>query len=82
MSQLRPGVAKQINKLFFKKRKKCLVFYVGRAQPPLSVVLLLIFWSFRSKGMNSSRLLWGTPLASCLTTKHRNQEINEGSLRV
>ena len=26
-----------------------LVFYLGRAQPPLSIVLLLIFWSFQYK---------------------------------
>ena len=31
-----------------------LIFYLGRAQPPLSIVLLLIFWSFCSQGMNSN----------------------------
>lgn len=30
-----------------------LISYLGRAQPPLSTVLLLIFWNFCLQGMNS-----------------------------
>ena len=33
-----------------------LVFYLGRAQPPLWIVLLLIFWNFCPQGMNSNCL--------------------------
>ena len=30
-----------------------LISYLGRAQPPLSTLLLLIFWNFCPQGMNS-----------------------------
>ena len=36
-----------------------LVFYLGRAQPPLWIVLLLIFWNFCPQGMNSNYSPWG-----------------------
>ena len=32
--------------------------YLGRAQPPLSIALLLTLWSFCPQGMNSSGLPW------------------------
>ena len=36
------------------ENEKYVVSLLGRAQPPLSVVLLLIFWSFCPQRMNSS----------------------------
>ena len=36
-----------------------LIFYLGRAQLPLSIVLLLIFWSFSLQGMNLQLLYPG-----------------------
>ena len=36
-----------------------LIFYLGRAQPPLWIVLLLIFWNFCPQGMNSNCFPWG-----------------------
>ena len=43
-----------------------LIFYLGRAQPPLWTVLLLICWSFSLQEMNSNCLLWGGPSTSYL----------------
>ena len=44
------------------------ISYLGRAQPPLLIILLLIFWSFCPWGMNSSCLpLGGAPSISYLT---------------
>ena len=40
-----------------------LIFYLGKAQPPLSIILLL--WSFCPQGTNSSCSAWG-PSISCL----------------
>ena len=52
-----------------------LISYLGRAQPPLSIVLLFIFWSFCPQGMDSICLpCWGwgggvSPPISCLTSR-------------
>jgi len=52
-----------------------LISYLGRAQPPLSIVLLFIFWSFCPQGMDSICLPcrgWGrgvSPPISCLTSR-------------
>ena len=50
-----------------------LIFYLGKAQLPLSLVLLLIFWSFGSQGMNLQSLYPGVGAAtSCLKSPLRD----------
>ena len=46
----------------------------GRAQPPLSIVLLSIFWSFCPQGTNSSCSAWG-PSISCLKVTSQGHQL-------
>ena len=45
------------------ENEKYVVSYVGRAQPPLSIVQLFSSWSIGPQGMNSSCSSWGAYLS-------------------
>lgn len=59
--------------------RKCVVSYLGRVQPPLWIVLLLIFRSFCPQGTNFSWSTWVGGhvyhLPQILPERHRPQEI-------